>query len=372
METLKKLFYNLKTGFRSSSLYSKAKEIDPSITKKMTKEFLSKQNVVQVFKPRKIKHFYPLIATRPGRLQIDLMDMSNEDTVSNRGRKWIFCAVDIFSRYAFCFPQKSKSDTSCLESLKRLIKEAKEVGIVIYQLDSDSESSFQSRQFKALLKSNDITQHLVPVGDKHRIGVVERFNGTVRQYLNRYKTVYRTTDWLSVIPDFVENYNTSIHSSLDGQTPTEAITGIGSLPYQFKRTEKASEREYNKVKFAIGDRVRLRIRYALFEKRSKGVWTKTIHTVDKIEDKDIYVNDRVDPYRKEDLLLIGESENPDVDERKADVEEKRHTEQKIEKRISRRINKEGIEKRGDDTEEQKNAKALRRYKPRDMGFMILD
>ncbi|MDR3570678.1 MAG: hypothetical protein P4L81_00540, partial [Candidatus Pacebacteria bacterium] len=130
METLKKLFYNTKTGLRSSSLYTKAKAIDPSVTRALVKEFLSKQNVTQVFKPRKIKRFYPLISTKPGRLQIDLMDMSNEDTVKNKGRKWLFCAVDVFSRYAFCFHQISKSDMSWLESLKSLIKDCKEVGIV--------------------------------------------------------------------------------------------------------------------------------------------------------------------------------------------------------------------------------------------------
>jgi hypothetical protein len=371
METLKKLFYDPKTGFRSSSLYEKAKEIDPSITKAMTKEFLSKQNVVQVFKPRKVKHFYPLIATKPGRLQIDLMDMSNEDTVTNKGRKWLFCAVDIFSRYAFCFPQKSKSDSSCLESLKELIKEAKNRGIVIYQLDSDSESSFQSRQFKALLKANDIIQNLVPVGNKHRVGVVERFNGTVRHFLNRYKTAYKTTDWLSAIPDFIQNYNNTVHRSLQSETPREALTGIGSVPYQFSRTEKAEERDYNKVEFSVGDKVRLRIHHSLFEKKSTGVWTKTIHTVDDIRDNDIYVNDRVEPYRKEDLLLVDESENPDVNERKAEEEERQHKEQKVEKRISRRINKEGIDREKDVVVDE-NAKVLRRYrKERDMGFMVL-
>ncbi|MDR3571778.1 MAG: DDE-type integrase/transposase/recombinase [Candidatus Pacebacteria bacterium] len=354
---MKKLFYDTKTGLRSSSLYSKAKAIDPTITRALVKEFLSKQNVTQVFKPRKIKRFYPLIATKPGRIQIDLMDMSNEDTVKNKGRKWLFCAVDVFSRYAFCFPQTSKSDMSYLESLKSLIKDCKEVGIVPYQIDSDSESSFMSRQFKALLKANDITQNLVPVGDKHRVGIVERFNGTVRMFLNRYKTVYKTTDWLSVIPDFLTNYNTTVHSTLDGQTPKEAIEGTGATSHMFNQTLDASEETY-KERFSVGDKVRLRRKHALFEKRSTGVWTKTIHTVEEIKGSDIYVDDRVEPYRKENLLKVNESENVEVVDDRMGEEEKSHTEQIVERRITRRMNKEGVEKQGESTEEEKNERAL--------------
>ena len=203
MDILKRIFYDPKTGLRSSSLYTQARKIDPTITREMTQDFLEKQGVVQVFKQRKVSVFYPLIAMKPGRIQIDLMDMSNEDTVTNKGSKWLFCAVDVFSRYAFCYPQKSKSDSSCIESLRSLIRDAKDVGIIIYQIDSDSESSFQSRQFKSLLKSEDITQNLVPLGDKHRVGIVERFNGTVRKYLNRLKTAFKTTNWISSIPDFL-------------------------------------------------------------------------------------------------------------------------------------------------------------------------
>lgn len=372
METLlKKLFYNTETGLRSGSLYARAKAIDPSITKRLVRDFLSKQGVVQVFKPRRIKSFYPLIATRPGRIQIDLMDFSNEDTVTNKGRKWLFCGADVYSRYAFCYPQKSKSEASCLESLKSLVEDCKGVGIVPYQIDSDSESAFLSRQFKALLKANDITQNLAPVGDKHRVGVVERFNGTVRMFLNRYKAAYKTTDWLSVIPDFLENYNNSIHSTLDGQTPREALRGTGATSHMFNGTLNASEESYNKEIFSVGDRVRLRVKRALFEKKSLGVWTKTVHTVEEIKGSDIYVNDRVEPYRGADLLKVTENESPDVDERGAEREEKRHREQKIEKRITRRLNKEGVERGEESTEEEKNEKALRRYKPRDFGPMIL-
>ena len=371
MDILKRIFYDPKTGLRSSSLYTQARKIDPTITREMTKEFLEKQGVVQVFKPRKVSVFYPLIATKPGRIQIDLMDMSNEDTVTNKGSKWLFCAVDVFSRYAFCYPQKSKSDSSCIESLRSLIRDAKDVGIIIYQIDSDSESSFQSRQFKSLLHSKDITQNLVPVGDKHRVGIVERFNGTVRKYLNRLKIAFKTTNWISSIPDFLQNYNNTIHRTLN-DTPKDAIGGVGSVPYQFEKMDEANGIDYNKTVFSVGDKVRLRIRHSIFDKKSTGVWTKTVHQIEDKRGSDIYVNDRVEPYRKENLQLVLENESPpDVDVERGKEEEARVQDQKVEQRISRRINKEGID-REKDVIVDVNAKVLRRYrKERDLGPMLL-
>lgn len=375
METLKKLFYDTKTGLRTSSLYRRAKKIDPSVTRALVKEFLAKQSTVQVFRPRKITAHFPLIATKPGRLQIDLMDFSNEDTVKNRQKKYLFCAVDVFSRYAFCYPQRSKSDSSCLESLTSLIKDCKRVGITPYQIDSDSESSFMSRRFKSVLRTNRITQNLVPVGDKHRVGIVERFNGTVRGFLNRYKTAYRTTDWLSVIPDFLINYNTSVHSSLNGQTPTEALTGTGAVEYMFDRTRKAADKDYNKERFTVGDKVRLRVKHGLFEKRSTGLWTKTIHTVESVDGSDVYVNDRVEPYRVENLKRVKENDTYEPPADKEDErlqDEKRHSEQKIERRISRAMNKEGVQRKGESTEEEKNDRALRRFrKPREFSAPMI-
>ena len=365
METLKKLFYSPKTGLRSSSLYSKAKSIDPLITKNMVKEFLSKQMVTDIFKPRKIKRFFPLIALHPGRLQIDLMDFSSEDTRSNKNMKWLFCAIDVYSRFSFCYPQKSKSEKDCLESLKSLIRDCLDLGIPIYQIDSDSESAFLSRSFKKELEDNGIKHNIVPVGNKNRVGIIERFNGTVRSFLNRYKTVYRTTNWVDVIPDFVRNYNSSLHSTLK-KSPEEALKDSGALDHMINASLLAMKEDYNKETFSRGDKVRLRMKYGKFEKKSN-TWTKSIHTVEDIKGHDIYVTDRVQPYRKEDLLKINENENGDIirDENREKEEEESLHNHRGDRRMNRKMNKEGINQKGESTEEELNSKALRRYKPRE-------
>src|ERR1700710_993185 len=109
MEALKELYNNPLTGFLSESkLYAKAISLGIKVTHNSVKEFLKQQEVSQVFHERKVKHYFPLQSQYPfQRIQIDLLDMSNETV---RGFKFIFVAIDVYTRYAFCIPMKNKTE----------------------------------------------------------------------------------------------------------------------------------------------------------------------------------------------------------------------------------------------------------------------
>ena len=48
---------------------------------------------------------------------MDLVDMSKQEI---RGYKWLFNCVDLFLRYTYSIPMKSKNDESALEALKKV------------------------------------------------------------------------------------------------------------------------------------------------------------------------------------------------------------------------------------------------------------
>ena len=306
METLRKIYADPRTGLSSSKLYKKAKEIDSSVTHSLVKKFLKDQELNQIFKQRKVKHFYPLVATGVfQRIQIDLADYIQENQVVNKKMRWLFCAIDVFSRYAFIYTQRDKTEKSCLESLHKLIEDVKEKGYEIDQIDSDKESSFLSRKFRKVCDTNGIKQNIIePIAGKHSMGVVERFNKTIRTLINQYKAIKKTGEWVSAVPDLVANYNESEHRTL-GRSPEEAVkTGHGIIKYMIQQTMKADELSYNKEDIEIGDTVRLKIKRNLFDKGSDAQWTKTLHKVIKIEKRNIFVEDRVHPYTKETLLKV--------------------------------------------------------------------
>jgi len=371
MDLLQRLYEDPRYGLSASKLYEKAKKLDSNITHKMVKEFLQKQSTNQIFTQRKVKHYYPLVADSVFfRLQCDLMDVSNMDPVGNKQRKFLFCCVDVFTRYAFVYPQLNKSEKSCIESLKKVIKEIKDAKFKIHQLDSDAESAFLSRSFQKICADNGITQNVIyPIEGKHQLGIVERFNRTVRSLINHYRVLKKTSIWIDVLPKLIENYNDSVHSALDKISPFEAVaTKQGITKYIQVRTEKAINQNYNKQVISVGDKVRLRLKRELLEK-PREIWSKTIHTVVRVDGRNIYVSDRVNSYSKETLLKIdSNTKEQDDEERKVDKEEH---ERKIDRRVNRRIRKEGVNRKDETTEQEKNDRALRTYrKQRDRGFYL--
>ena len=363
-ELLKQIYYDPKTGLQGSKLYQKAKAINSKVSHKMVMDFLSEQSTAQIFQRRTVKHHYPLIAYYPfERIQIDLLDWNAENKVANKNFTWLFQAIDVYTRYAFSYPMKNKNEASCLDALNKLFKDVHTLapGTKIRQFDSDNEAAFLSTSFKKICSDKGIEQNLLPVTEQHATGIVERFNRTTREWINKYKVAYNTANWVSVVPDFIENYNNSVHTTIK-TTPALAVSNPGTSginSYIVNQTLKASGQHFNKHEFEVGTKVRLKIKRTLFEKRTQEQFTKTIHTITEIKDGKFYVSDRVNGYVKAELLKVDKSHDREVipEKEKEDLENEIQARQ-IDRRIERRINKEGI-----DRSEQALRRSARERKP---------
>ena len=373
-DILKKLYYDPEIGLGGiAKLYSAAKRVNSAITMKMVKEFISNQKVSQIFKERRVKNNFPLIADVPlSRIQVDLLDIDSYNPRQNGGNKFLFLAIDVFSRVAFAVPQKNKTDKECLRSFKEIAEDIKAQGFKITRLDSDNEAGFKSKIFSDYCKENGIAQHLNQIGDHKALGVIDRFCRTLRNLISRYEEVYKTQRFIPVLQKLIDNYNSSAHRTL-GQSPLEALAFGGATDYMIKQTERAKGELYNKEAFAVGDRVRVLKKKILFNKGGN-TFSKTVYTISEIEGGRYYVDGLESGYRKSELLKVNNDvedyEPEDREENDHDIDEKKEA-QKVEKRISRRINKEGID-REKDVIVDVNEKVLRRYrKERDFGPMLL-
>lgn len=300
---LQSLYYDPKQGLRGiNSLYALAREKGLKVSKSQIREFLKKQELSQVFHSHKTVS-YPLYAQSPfSRMQLDLLDVNNEIPRMNNQVKFIMCMIDVFSRYGFVRPLKSKDEKDVLQAFKSIIQEIHSKWEVYpTRLDSDNESSFMSKQFMSYCNSLGITQKFSEPGDFKSKGVVESWNKTIRQLIARYRTAYKTNRYIDVLNDLIEGYNHTPHSFL-GASPVEAIDNpIYFKTGYLKKLDKATEYE----NLDVGDKVRLKVKRQIFSKGSSlNVWTTTIHVVTKIESEKYYVNDRVNPYRREELQKI--------------------------------------------------------------------
>jgi hypothetical protein len=325
-------FYDPKYGMQSATkLYNKLR--DKGITLKQVKDFIEKQEGYQLNKqPVKVKHYFPIVAKYENEIfQVDLADMS-DITTTNSYYRWLLCCVDVFTRKAYVVPMKNKTSISVTTAMHHVIEQSKPVII-----NCDQGSEFISREFKQLASDNSIDIRYVPVGDHHKLAIVDRFIRTLRQLINNYQTVYKTTRYIDVLDKLVDNYNNTYHSG---------IKGIPNKP-ESKRLLAITRDKYNKAlgeekHFKVGQTVRFLKNKLLFEKGSSNAkWSNTVHTiVGKTEHTYTLDNDGVYKYYELMPVDIVESKQIRVTRQKA----KEPTKEQLKKTNTnrRRLNREGL------------------------------
>ena len=128
---------------------------------------LKKQELYQIQKKHvKPKLYIPIIAKYPNEIhQIDLLDISNIST-TNKNVKFFLVDIDVFTRKLQVVPMKNKKTDSVIDAMKEIISENKPTII-----QSDHGSEFISKEFKTLMKENNIEIQYVDVNDHHKLSI---------------------------------------------------------------------------------------------------------------------------------------------------------------------------------------------------------
>ena len=348
--SLSELYYDTRTGLRSAEqLYYRARELGLDVSRREVHKFYKEQATAQQFLHRPVKAYYALSTYSPwSRVQADLLDVTTLAPLQNGGTKFLFNLIDVYSRTAFSEPMKSKSEAECSRAFKIIINKIKTMSHVTpYRLDVDKEAGITGRAFKKYCKDEEINITLAETNNQ--VSVIERFNRTLRMYLQRYKTAYKTRKYIDVLPAILRNYNSSYHQSLQG-SPDQAVRGEVSIEgYIDSRNSKANKQKYNQAAIAVGSMVRVLKERTTFEKGTESKWSSTIHEVTAIEHHQYHVTGRVKAYLKRELQLVKEIQ--DRGEEKADIEHKYDGENEVEeeearereeRRAQRRLAREGM------------------------------
>lgn len=362
-DILESTYYNPSTGFvGENKLWAKVIKEDPTLTHKQVKDWLKQQSVVQEFKSaRKLKSHHPIVdkITYPfSRCQIDLLEMGREPG-QNYGKKFIFVAIDCYSRYVLTKNLVNKTTGDCVSGLKMLIDFAKSMNFKINQIDFDRENGFMSREFQQILQDNNIVGNpSTIITDKSSQAFVERMNLTIRQMYAKYKVAFHKYDWINVIPKLIKNYNNTVHSSTK-LTPVESIYKFKEFPFESvsdHNTQVQSQintavsnnnarRPSNKDILQIGDRVRLRKLKEIFDKSSDTTkFTNSIHTI--LSKSGIYysVSERKTVYKAIDLQKIDVTpqQNPYVKQSDMEQSDQIVNNHKRMRRITQTLERQGI------------------------------
>ena len=148
---LKKLYYEKQFLFGRDRLFSvvqEQKEV-PRIYRAQLAKWLKQQKTHQITtKPPKETSTRPRRASKSSNLQMDLLDMTGRPY---RGFNYVLVVVDIFSRYAWVFPIKTKSVNEIKPKVASIIQ--KYPNFKVIQSDQGTEFKFSLPGVKRIYSS---------------------------------------------------------------------------------------------------------------------------------------------------------------------------------------------------------------------------
>ena len=286
-ELLQTIYYDAKTGYSGATeLYRRAKRKSKSITFRKVKEFLSKQETVQAFKganaKREARQFH--IEAERGTYQIDHCFLSNRKI--NNGYHAIFCAVEIGSRWAFACAMKNIREEAVIDAFNKLYAATRK-RLKMRRIITDEGVEFGSHAVKEWLEEKGIAHRtLDPTYHYYSNSIVERFNLTLKQKLQKYMVANHTKKWVDALDDVVYAYNRSRHSYHKERPKDVAKNPILQLIHRIETIQRNSKLRQKKD-FVLnpikpGSQVRLiRKTDQAFSKKIQK-YGKKVHTVEAI------------------------------------------------------------------------------------------
>ena len=121
----------------------------------------------------------------------------------NNGIKYLFTVIDIFSKFVWIVPLKRKTRQEVANSFSRISKERRSIKTWVGR---GCEFDNNDIRKKVELYSNE---------NEEKSCVIERFNRTIMEIYFKYFSANNTRNFVDVLDLLVEQYNNSIHSSIE-------------------------------------------------------------------------------------------------------------------------------------------------------------
>ena len=273
-EIIKNYYYDANTGYVSANkLYQKMKDDKYNVTRKQIKEFYDNQEVVQKTKMHPLKSdrvYNSIVASQYGsNYQIDIIVY---DRFEYHKYKYILCCVDVYSRYASCRAMTNRRNDTIIEEIKSIFDE---MGLPT-AINVDNE--FNKSTFNNYFNSNDIKCYFSQPNEINKNAIVERFNRTLTQLINKWRLSTGRYDWYKILNDLVNNYNNTYHRT------------IKAKPINIMNGDDTNHQNITVVThdFQIGDKVRTMQEQNIYSKGDVVYWSDEIFTVTEIDGNKIY------------------------------------------------------------------------------------
>jgi len=263
----------------------------------------------------------------------------------NHGYKYIFCLIDVFSRYADAVMMKTKDINDTTHALQIILDYNKINPLVLM---SDSDSSFLGGKFQQLLTERNIQLDPVVVNDHRALGIIDRFARTLKTRITKLFLANGNSNWVDYLADIIYSYNNTPNRGILNYSPHQALTDPDAQEAILQlNIEKANKNESLNSKKDIkpGDHIRLFIENPM-RKGTEPNYTTQVYEVKKRNGKKITLtNGKV--ILDQNVLKINDHQYTDnnlLTENGDGVIENVIDEANRENKITRKLKKAGIER----------------------------
>ena len=301
---IRQVYYDVDTGFSSiAETHRDAKKILNTITYNDVKDFLERQKSRQF---KAYRGFNSYVASEPlQELQVDLGDFTASSAVNN-GFRYMFLAVDIFSKYIHCVPVKDKKPPESIRAFKEIL----DVIGIPKNVMSDREGARESTEFVKLLNEHKI-KHIIssspPPFSERAVQEIKNMIFTRLEGLEMEKQ-----NWIEILSAVLKKYNNRVHGTTE-LSPIEARKPENQIQVYLNIRQKAEfKRKYPKL--LMDDQVRVYIKPHTFKKGWQSSWSKEVYKIIHIspDGKQFLVNNnKRKVYNRWELLKITGAEGKD-------------------------------------------------------------
>jgi hypothetical protein len=242
----------------------------------VTKEQYLEQLETELHKPvkknfRRRKVYVPHLDHTHSADLVDMKGLSRQ----NKGFKYILNIIDIWSRYAWSVPLKTKTGVEVAQAFATVFKES---GRIPQFLWVDQGKEFYNSHMTELLELHGIKRYST-FGEGKAV-VVERLNRTLKQWQFKYFTRHQTRNWVDHNDQLLEQYIHKEHRGIGNRTPYSMSRWPDAVP----DNEFCFEPEHLKAKYDIGDFVRISRAKDIFEKGYTANWSQEQFVITSIRE----------------------------------------------------------------------------------------
>ena len=185
--------------------------------------------------------------------------------------------IDVFSKYGWAIPLKSKTSVEVTRAFQQLWKTQTPPN----KLWTDKGKELYNKHINELLRKHGVD--LYSIENEEQSCVVERCNRTIKRNMWEYFTTNNTTNYIDTLPSLIEKYNNTFHHTIKC-TPSFARASssyqhVYDALYNRGGEHRKGATVKTKTTFKVGDHVRILKKKKTFEKGFTPNWTEELFIV---------------------------------------------------------------------------------------------